>query len=142
MLKFIKAVISAYYWSKSISLSASEKYEEALFCLNKSSKYRKVFHEEFFLLQGFLFAAIGDNDDSSIDSLKKSIEYSTSEKSKLNDDEKKYLKNYATMVASFLDFYGAPFQINDVYDANNVSSHLKKKYRYKKSLVRINRAKT
>ncbi|AWY00621.1 hypothetical protein A8139_11965 [Marinomonas primoryensis] len=135
-MKIIKAVIAAYYWSKSISLSSSEKYEEALDYLKKTSKFRKVFDEEFFLHQGFLLGSTGHS-DSSIKSLKKAIEYSMSEKSKLNIDEKIYLKNYATMIASFLDVHGVPFQINDAYNTNNVSSHLKEKFRYKKSLVKI-----
>jgi tetratricopeptide (TPR) repeat protein len=135
MIRYIKILMASYYWTKAVSLSAMEDYKNAMRCLEKSSKYRYVFDEEFYIFKGFLYGALGDRDNALMN-LKRGVLYVLNGKSKLNIDERKYIVNYSSMLASFAEFYGHPFCIYDDYDLKNVSQHLIEKFPYSMGKVK------
>lgn len=127
MIKYIRILICSYYWTKSITFSNQKKFDEAIFYLEKISSKGFCFDEVYYTHKGFLKAVSG-NKEAAIECFGKSIEYSNSQKSSLNDDEKIYLINYATDVLSFLNVYDEPFRLSNKYDRENVSKYLLKQF--------------
>jgi hypothetical protein len=130
IFKIFKSVLAAFYWSKAVSLTSTGKYKSALNSLDKSEKHRAVFDECFFLLKGYLKGALSDREEM-LDLLKKAVFYALENKSELNDDERKYIINYASMLASYADFFDYPFCIFNAFDKENISKHIIDKFPYK-----------
>lgn len=87
MFLIFRAMISSYYWVKSLNKSSEGKHKEALLLLEKASINRTFYDEIYYSHKGFLLAAIGNKNESLIN-FNKALEYSNSKKSKLNKDEK------------------------------------------------------
>lgn len=60
--------------------------------------------------------------ERSVEKIKKSI--------KLSNDEKKYLLNYASKLAGYLDVYGDPFVFDNDYNVNLIPDHYRKNFPY------------
>jgi len=131
MLKIFKAMIYSYYMTKSLALTHKEDFEGALLLLKKSTKNRTFSNEIYCTYEGFLLAATGDV-DAALVSFKKLYEYIKSDKSRLNEDEKIYLLNYATVVLAIHDVYEKPFLLSNEYDTDNVAKHIVSKFPFEK----------
>lgn len=130
MMKLYRALVSAYYWIKSLSLSGKKEYAAALDALKKCEKYN-LENFEFYLLYSFLSFSLGDF-YGCIRRATKSIELLEGDKN-LNKDEINYLNAYAIDLIELADMHGGlglglPDELSErlkPYNLENVSRSYK-----------------
>jgi len=121
VVKYFRAVLDGFIWSGATYLSANEQYKLALFFVVMSEIVTIKIDEEILFLKGFLFASLG-KDLASLQCLKAAVDFVEISES-LNDDEKNYLKNYASNIISKLRIECGDISFNKNYNVNNVASH-------------------
>ncbi len=126
-MRFVRIIKSALYLSLSISNIKADDFNKALEYLIKSGEFRAVVDGKYLLLRGYVYGALSHRKEA-IDDLKQAVDFFISRGGKMGLDERKYLINYASMLASFAECYESPFCLFDDVNEDSVRSYFIKTF--------------